>query len=248
MSRGGVISTIAGGVGGPGPATSVAISPCGVHWAGGWLYIGDGSTVRRVSAATGALTTVAGDNAAGPADAGGTAVGSALSSACGTALDGSGNLVIAAGSQVLVAAARTGSFYGRPMIAGHLHTVAGSAARSRYDWPPGDGGPAAKAALADAVDVSFDRAGNLLIADSGSPADCGEELPVGSLVRVVAAKKGTFYGQRMTAGDIYTLAGVQSWGAGGQRRAGRQGLARQRDRVGPAGPEREPGRGRLRRE
>ena len=95
--RGGVISTIAGGVGGPGPATSVAISPCGVRWAGGWLYIGDGATVRRVSAATGALTTVAGDNAAGPADDSGTAVGSALSAMCGTVLDGSGNLVIAAG-------------------------------------------------------------------------------------------------------------------------------------------------------
>ena len=114
-----------------------------------------------------------------------------------------------------MAAARTGSFYGQPMIAGHLYTVAGSAARSRYNWRPGDGGPATKATLFDAVDVSFDRAGNLLIADSGSPADCGEELPLGSLVRVVAARTGTFYGQKMTAGDIYSVAGVQSWGPAG---------------------------------
>ena len=71
----GSISTVAGGPGGPGPATSIAIGACGVRWAGGSLYIGDGSTVRRVNTATGALTTVAGDNAAGPADASGAAVG-----------------------------------------------------------------------------------------------------------------------------------------------------------------------------
>ena len=111
--QGGIVSTVAGGVGGPGPAASVAISPCGVRWAGGWLYIGDGSTVRRVSTATGALTTVAGDNAAGPADDSDAAAGSAISQACGTVLDRAGNLLIAAGSQVQVAAARTGTFYGR---------------------------------------------------------------------------------------------------------------------------------------
>ena len=108
--------------GGPGQATSVAVSPCGVAWASGWLYIGDGSMVRRVSTATGALTTVAGDNAAGPADDSGTAVSSAISQACGTVVDGAGNLVIAAGLRVLVAATRTGTFYGQKMTAGHLYT------------------------------------------------------------------------------------------------------------------------------
>jgi trimeric autotransporter adhesin len=216
----GSISTVAGGVGGPGPATSVAIGPCGVRWADGSLYIGDGSTVRRVSTATGALTTVAGDNAAGPADASGAAVGSAISQACGTVLDRSGNLVIAAGSQVLVVPARTGTFYGRPMTAGHLYTIAGSAARSRDGGPAGDGGPATRAALSDAVDVALDRAGNLLIADSGDPSDCGEAIALGSLVRVVPARTGTFYGQKMKAGDIYTVAGVQS-----SHPAGNGGLA-----------------------
>jgi hypothetical protein len=218
--RGGTISTIAGGVGGPGPATSVAISPCGVRWAGGWLYIGDGSTVRRVSAATDALTTVSGDNAAGPADESGTAAGRAVSQACSTVPDRAGNLVIAVGSRVLVAAARTGRFYGRQMTAGHLYTVAGGAARSRNGGRDGDGGPAASASLADAADVAFDQAGNLLIADSGFPTNCEEALPLGSLVRVVAAKTGTFYGQKMTAGHIYTVAGAQS-----RRPAGNGGLA-----------------------
>jgi hypothetical protein len=213
-AAGGIISTVAGGVGGPGPAPSVAVSPCGVDWAGGWLYLGDGSMVRRVSAATGALTTVAGDNAAGPVDDSGAAVGSATSGACGTAVDGAGNLVIAADSQVRVLAARTGSFYGQPMTAGRLYAVAGTGGQ-RDGGPAGDGGPAVKAALSDAVDVAFDRAGNMLIADAGYSADCGEENSLGSLVRVVAGRTGTFYGQKMTAGDIYTVAGRQPVGPAG---------------------------------
>jgi hypothetical protein len=211
---GGVISTVAGGVGGPGRATSVAVSPCGVDWAGGWLYIGDGSTVRRVSVATDALTTVAGDNAAGPLDSSGTGAASALGAACGTTADRAGNLVIADGLQVLVAAARTGMFYGQQMTAGHLYTVAGSAA-PRDGNPDGDGGPATSAALSDAVNVAFDSAGNLLVADAGSlPADSGNPS-LGSLLRVVAARTGRFYGQPMTAGDIYTVAGLQDPGPAG---------------------------------
>jgi hypothetical protein len=212
--RGGIISTVAGGAGGPGPATSVAITPCGVDGAGGWLYIGDGSMVRRVSTATGALTTVAGDNAAAPADDSGAAASRPISQACGTVLDGAGNLVIAAGSQVLVVPARTGTFYGQEMTAGHAYAVAGTGA-IRDGGPAGDGGPATRATLSGAVDVAFDRAGNLLIADAGHSADCGEAMPLGSLVRVVAARTGTFYGQKMTAGDIYTVAGVQSGGPAG---------------------------------
>jgi hypothetical protein len=186
-----------------------------VRWAGGWLYIADGSAVRRVSTATGALTTVAGVNAAGPADDSGAAAGSVISQACGTVTDGAGNLVIAAGQVVRLVAARTGTFYGQKMTAGKLYTVAGNAAASRDGGPAGDGGPATSAVLSDAVDVAFDRAGNLLIADSGRPMLLGESVPVGSLVRVVAARTGTFYGQQMTAGDMYTVAGVQSRGPAG---------------------------------
>jgi hypothetical protein len=44
--------------------------------------------------------------------------------------------------------------------------------------------------------VAVDGAGNLLIADA-----------LNDRVRVVAASTGSFYGQAMTAGDIYTVAG-----------------------------------------
>jgi hypothetical protein len=210
---GGVISTVAGGVGGPGRATSVAINPCGVRWTGGWLYIGEGAMVRRVSMATDGLTTVTGDNAAGPLDGSGTAAASPVGG-CSPTLDRAGNLVIPAGEQVLVVATRTGTFYGQAMTAGHTYTIAGAGGSRGGVGPDGDGGPATSAILNNADDVAFDQAGNLLIADSGSDALDSGDCAVGSLVRVVAATTGTFYGQAMTAGDIYTVGGTQSSGCG----------------------------------
>jgi hypothetical protein len=68
----------------------------------------------------------------------------------------------------------------------------------------GDGGPATSAELDFAGGVAVDAAGNLVIADSG-----------GNRIRVVAASSGTFYGQAMTAGDIYTVAGTGGAGFGG---------------------------------
>ena len=50
----------------------------------------------------------------------------------------------------------------------------------------------------------MDGAGNLLISDTGNQR-----------IRVVAAAPGTFYGQAMTAGDIYTIAGDGTGGFSG---------------------------------
>src|SRR5579884_4355724 len=62
----GIISTFAGGVGGPGPATTVAIgSACGVAYAPGSVYVSDGP-LRKVSAQTGGLSTPAGDSVQTP--------------------------------------------------------------------------------------------------------------------------------------------------------------------------------------
>ena len=44
--------------------------------------------------------------------------------------------------------------------------------------------------------MTVDASGDVVIADSDS-----------NRIRVVAARTGTFYGQSMTAGDIYTVAG-----------------------------------------
>ena len=69
----GVISVVAGGAGGPGRATTVALAnsnvggqSCGLAYGAGSLYIGDGNSVRAVSAASDRLTTPAGTGAPGP--------------------------------------------------------------------------------------------------------------------------------------------------------------------------------------
>jgi sugar lactone lactonase YvrE len=210
----GTISTVAGGVGGPGLATNVALDyPCSVTSKGHFLYVGDG-LVQRVNEVTGVLTTPAGGvrryatrhAEQVPLGDGGPAKWAATN-ACGIAIDKHGNVVLADGrdSLVRVVAASSGTFYGQTMTAGDIYHVAGG---GRGHGIAGNGGPAVKAKLADPVTVTVDHAGNLVIADSGNTviADSGS-THVAAEVQVVAASSGTFYGQQMTAGDIYGIAG-----------------------------------------
>src|SRR5580698_10412220 len=110
----GTITTVAGGLDGPGPSRTVGVSPCAVTYAGGPLYATDlvpaplasgSSLVRKIAVATGTLTTVAGDgtNSAEQLDqtrmalepspgTKATAVG--IGPSCGVAVDGHGNLLI----------------------------------------------------------------------------------------------------------------------------------------------------------
>ena len=89
-------------------------------------------------------------------------------------------------------AATSGTFYGVTMTASDIYTVAGNG-RSGF---AGDGGPATAAKLFHPGSVGVDGAGNLVVSDL-----------INNRIRVVAAKPGTFYGQKMTAHDIYTVAG-----------------------------------------
>jgi len=126
-------------------------------------------------------------------------------------VDHAGNVVIAdfSNQRVRVVAATTGTFYGRAMTADHIYTVAG-------DGTPGfsgDDGPATSAEFHSPIAVAVDPAGNVVVADTdfgGAPADMGNNR-----VRVVAVKTGTFYGQAMTADDIYTVAGNGAFGFSG---------------------------------
>jgi len=52
----GVISTVAGGVGGPARATQVLIQPCSISFGAGHLYIVEATAVRAVGAQTDWLT------------------------------------------------------------------------------------------------------------------------------------------------------------------------------------------------
>jgi sugar lactone lactonase YvrE len=217
MTAGDIYTVAGGGTGGlGGPATqarianpmSVAVDPAGN------LLIGDVATgVLAVAASTGtfygvAMTAgdiyrVAGGGTGGLGD-GGPATSANLW-AYGVTTDGAGNLVIGDGSnlRVRVVAASTGTFYGQAMTAGDIYTIAGGGTSL------GDGGPATSAELGAPDGVAVDGAGNVLIADTGD-----------NRVRVVAASTGTFYGQAMTAGDIYTVAGNGTAGFFGDGGAG----------------------------
>jgi secreted PhoX family phosphatase len=63
---------------------------------------------------------------------------------------------------IAAAAQSSANFYGQPMTAGDIYTVAGTGDQV-YS---GDGGPAAAAALALPDGVAVDSAGDLLIADT----------------------------------------------------------------------------------
>ena len=194
ISTAGIISTVAGGPGGPGNAAAVSLNtPCGVSFAPGHLYIASRRAVRQVSPRTGKLTTLAGTNSAGPAGDGGPAASASLNT-CGVAVDHSGNLVIAdnGGNRIRVVAAATGTFYGQSMTAGDIYTIAGNG----HHGFTGAGGPAASAELDQPATVVVDAAGNVVNADTNNVR-----------IRVIAASTGTFYGQSMTAGDISTVAG-----------------------------------------
>jgi len=95
-------------------------------------------------------------------------------------------------NRIRVVAAQTGTFYGKAMTVGHIYTIAGAGTEGFS----GDGGPATSAELDRPNSVTVDPAGNLLIADTFNVR-----------ARVVAESTGTFYGRKMTAGDIYTVAG-----------------------------------------
>ncbi len=159
----GIITTVAGngvsgygGDGGPAIYGSFA-NPAGIALDGaGNLYIADNrnSRVRKIMAATGILSTVAGSGFPASGGDGGPAVNAYINCPTGVALDGSGNLFIAesCGGHVRRVAVGTGV----------ITTFAGSTTALSL----GDGGPAVEAQLGP-LGVAVDASGNVLIADSG---------------------------------------------------------------------------------
>jgi hypothetical protein len=151
---------------------------------------------------TGHIYTLAGNGSPGYAGDGGPSTKASLAHPGGVALDAAGNVLIAdqGNNRIRVLAATTGTFYGQAMTAGDIYTVAGTGTQGFA----GDGGPATQAMFDSPEGVAVDSAGNLVIADT-----------LNSRIRVVAEQTGTFYGQAMTASDIYTIAGNGIEGFGG---------------------------------
>lgn len=163
----GNISRVAGngtaGFSGDGmPATQAQLQfPTGVAVdAQGNLYIADrgNNRIRKVTAATGVISTIAGGNSTtGFAGDGGPASAAWLGFPFGVAIGPDGALYIADTDNQRIR---------KVDAAGLISTVAGNGARVPTG-PAGDGGPALQASFGNPMDVAFDTAGNMFIADAG---------------------------------------------------------------------------------
>ena len=158
----GDITTVAGngtaGYSGDGGAATAAELNLPLNLAldtAGNLFIldADNNAVREVVAATGEITTVAGDGTAGYSGDGGLATAAELSTPFGLALDASGNLFIGdSGNNVVREVVKA---------TGVIRTVAGDGTAG-YS---GDGGPAISAELNDPGGLALDAAGDLFVTD-----------------------------------------------------------------------------------
>jgi sugar lactone lactonase YvrE len=191
----GVITTVAGngsyGFGGDGGLATAAYlaDPSGVAVDGaGNLYIADSSNnrIRKVAAANGVITTVAGSGTHGFGGDGGAATAAQLNFPQSVALDAAGNLYIADtdNNRIRRVSAATSI----------ITTFAGS---GTYGFS-GDGAAAAAAQLRAPAGVAVDASGNVYIADSYNHR-----------IRKVAA----------ATGNITTVAGTGSWDYSGEARA-----------------------------
>jgi sugar lactone lactonase YvrE len=166
-------ATIAG-ISCPGPGIIVKINvgtqqllnPTGVALDGaGNLYIADtgNHTILEVTAANGAVTTVAGDGKPGFTGDGGLATAAELSSPAGVTIDARGNIFIADTGNSLIR--RVDAF------SGIITTVAGGGTGTK--------GTATGATLSAPYAVAFDAAGDMYIPDSGN-----------NIIRKVASSNG----------------------------------------------------------
>jgi uncharacterized protein (TIGR03437 family) len=208
VSASGVITTVAGnGIdafsGDGGPATSASLnSASGIALdQSGNLFIAElYNRVRKVSAASGVITTVAGNGSFGFSGDGGPATSASLNEPFGLALDASGNLFIADSGNNRIR---------KVSPSGVIATVAGSGAPGPLTTFAGDGGQAISASLFAPSGVAVDSAGNLYIADYGNSRI--RKVSVSGVITTVAGN-GMFRfsgdGGPATAAQLWNPAGV----------------------------------------
>jgi len=194
----GTISTIAGV--GPSryngddiPAVGAALNtPMAVAVdSAGNLFIADSQNhrIRRVDAASGRITTVAGTGERGYAGDGAAATEALLSYPLGVAVDGSGNLFIADTQNARIR---------RVSTSGVITTIAGTG-----QWGySGDGGPASSAQFNQPADVAVDGPAALLISDQHNHRIRRIDLATGVVTTVVGNGEAGFSGD----GGVATLA------------------------------------------
>ena len=156
----GIITTIAGGggtLGDNGQATDAKLDiPQNVYLdALENIYIGERGRIRKVTALTGIITTIAGNGTIGFSGDGGPATNAQLSTGpTGMAIDASGNLLFADRVNHRVRKINT--------VTGIITTIAGS---NTFGYS-GDGGLATNAQLRGPISIVLDKYGNLIIGDN----------------------------------------------------------------------------------
>ncbi|HKJ95574.1 MAG TPA: hypothetical protein VKA32_08100, partial [Gammaproteobacteria bacterium] len=170
----GIINTVAGngiqgdsGDGGPATAAEFTASYIALD-AHGNLYIADAfaNRVRKVDAATGIITTVAGNGTQGYSGDGGAATAATLNVPRGMDFDSAGNLyIVDSGNKVVREVDRS---------TGDIATVTGAGTASGLSDPHG---------------IAVDTAGNVYVADSGT--DSVRKVVLGTGVMTTVAGNGT---------------------------------------------------------
>jgi sugar lactone lactonase YvrE len=161
----------------------------------GNIYIADNynQRIREVTAATGIITTVAGNGTAGYSGDGGAATSAELYYPSGIAVDGSGNIYIAdsTNNRIRKVTAATGV----------IATVAGNGTGG-YS---GDGGAATSAKLWGPSGVALDSSGNLYIADQASSRIRKMAAATGIITTVAGNGTGAYRGDHgpATSAELY---------------------------------------------
>ena len=127
--------------------------------AAGNFYLSDTQNfrIRKVTAATGEISTIAGTGSPGYSGDGGPATQALITAPAGLTLDGAGNLYFADTDNNIIR--RIDAF------SGVITTVAGTPQNNGFS---GDEGAATSALLTSPEGIAFDEAGDLFIADTGN--------------------------------------------------------------------------------
>ena len=180
------VSTVAGSTAGTADgigATAKFTQPVGIAVDDlGNLYVADGENHRiRKITPLGVVSTLAGSTQ-GYADGTGTAA----------QFNWPNDLVIAPDGQIYVLEFSGNKIRKVDPETGAVTTVAGSTSGS-------DDGPPATAKFNLPYGIAVDASGNLFVADTANHR-----------IRMIPKSGGTYYGQNMTAGNVYTIAGSTS--------------------------------------